>query len=192
MTEETQTDCDLLRLLVESFIDHPNHLSVVAKDYRDAVYWEFRAHTDDHPKIVGKRGAHVHALSLLVRKIGLARETVYYFELLEPEPGRRREASPPKAVEAYDAGPARKLLEDILTELGLGQFAIEVLSKPFSESGPLQYRFEIILRTEEDYAALTVPEPSNPNATTIGALGTLFRARARKDGVVIDLEVKRP
>jgi predicted RNA-binding protein YlqC (UPF0109 family) len=192
MTTQTEQINDLLRALVETFIDHAHALSISAKEVPGAVYWTMQGHADDYGKLVGKKGAHVNALTLLVASLGTAADQLFTFKLLEPEPAPRRAASPPKQATHYDPRPARELLCRILENLGLGQFAVEAKPTPSGKT-PIEVLFEISVRTEEDYRALTVAaDNSSEGLSVIAALGTLFRAHANKGGIRTQLEVLRP
>ncbi len=190
MTTQTEQLNDLLRELVESFIDHAHALSISAKEVPGAVYWTMQGHADDYGKLVGKKGAHVNALTLLVSALGTAADQLFTFKLLEPEPAPRRPASPPKTASSYDPRPARDLLCRILENLGLGQFCVE---SKIDKGAQISVTFEIAVRTDEDYRALTVAPGNTPDALSIiVALGTLFRAHANKGGIRTQLEVLRP
>lgn len=188
MTNQTETNADLLRDLLTAFIDYPDELAIEPKDFRDAVYWSVQGHTDDHPKLVGKGGAHVKAIKYLLLRMGTAVDTVYSFELLDPEPGRRRQESPQKNAESYDPTPACDLLIRLLEGLGIGQYAVES-KQDATAINPLRYEFNILVRDREDYLLLTAYEKDRDGQTIISALGTLFRAIANRDGVRIQLEV---
>lgn len=190
MTTQTEQINDLLRELVETFIDHAHALSISAKEVPGAVYWTMQGHADDYGKLVGKKGAHVDAMTLLVSSLGTAADQLFTFKLLEPEPAPRRPASPTKTAAHYDPVPARDLLCRILDNLGLGQFAV---SYKVEKDAQISVLFEIAVRTDEDYRALTVaPENSPKGLSVIAALGTLFRAHANKRGIRTQLEVLRP
>lgn len=190
MTTQTEQINDLLRELVETFIDHPHALALTPKEVPGATYWTMQGHADDYGKLVGKKGAHVDALTLLVSSLGEAADQLFTFKLLEPEPAPRRAASPPKQAEHYDPRPARDLLCRILENLGLGQFAVEA---KITKAGQIEVLFEITVRTDEDYRALTVaPDNSPKGLSVIAALGTLYRAHANKGGIRTQLEVLRP
>jgi predicted RNA-binding protein YlqC (UPF0109 family) len=187
MTTATSTINDLIRDLAISFIDHPETLELSVKEHPGACYWAMRGHADDQPKLVGKRGAHVQALGFLVKALGQSNDSLYTFKLLEPEPAPRRDTSPPKLASDYDMRPMRDLLCRVLENLGIGDFKVEGV---FSPGMPISILFNIRTRTPEDYATLTVAPDGG--LTIVGALGTLFRASANRDGVRINLEVLRP
>jgi drug/metabolite transporter (DMT)-like permease len=70
-------------------------------------------------------------------------------------------------------------------DLRLGRGEIETLVASFI------FTFQILTRTVEDYNTLTVAtEKADQPMTIIGAIGTLFRAYANREGVSFDLEVK--
>lgn len=182
---------DLIRELVESYIDHPRDLTLEGKPFASAVYWSMRGHADDYGKLVGKRGAHVNALAFLVRIMGHAQKELHSFKLEEPSPGERREAAPAKAAETYDPRPARDLLCRLLEALDIGQFVVEAKVERNLNPRvdfPLFVRFEIGVRSHDDYEVM-VMESASSALTVIGSLGMLFRARANKEGVGVQLDV---
>lgn len=191
MTTQTEQISDLLRELVETFIDHANSLAIDHKCVPGATYWTMQGHADDYGKLVGKKGAHVNALTLLVSAMGTAADQLFTFKLLDPEPAPRRASSPPKQADHYDPRPARDLLCRILENLGIGQFAVDDIMPPGRM--PIEVMFRIAVRTDEDYRALTVaPDNSPKGLSVIAALGTIWRAMANKHGIRTQLEVLGP
>lgn len=192
MTTETLRLHELLRDLVASYTDHTHALELAAKEVPGAVYWTLRGHADDYGKLVGKSGAHVKALGYLVTALGVADGELFTFKLLEPEPAPRRPSSPVKEATKYDPKPAGELLTRLLGELGIGQYAVTGITD--ASRVPIFVTYEIAVRDAEDYSALTVgpTEGEYVGQTLIGALGTLFRARANRDGVRFQLNVIKP
>lgn len=190
MTATTSKTEDLIRLLLERFIHHPRSLMIEANEKPGVVFWTMQCHADDHSKLVGKQGTHFHALKLLLAELGTAANTQFVLKrFLEPEAAPRREKMPWKTPEAYDARPARDLLCQIVENLGIGQFVVEIVD---AGGFPLQFNLIITVRSQDDFNSLTVPREDHAQPmTTVGAIGTLFRAYANQDGVKFNLEVKR-
>ena len=192
MTDETQKINDLMRELVESFIDYPTSLALAAKEVPGSVYWSMQGHADDTPKLIGIRGAHFNALRFLFLRLGRVRDLLYTFKVNEPERAQRRESSPPKVAKAYDPRKAKELLSQILDALLIGQYVVDI-KLAHKDKTPLEYTFIIFTRDEADYDDLTVaPQGSIDTMTIVAALGTIFRAYANKDGVKFVIDVRRP
>lgn len=187
MNATNETTAAIFRELVESFIDHPHALELSTKEFAGACYWRMKGHADDQPKLVGKSGAHVRALAFVVKALGAGSGTVNTFTLAEPDPAPRRESSPPNVAISYDDEPARELLIRLLERMEIGDFVVVASQKP---GAPITVTLTVAVRTPDDYNALTVA-PDGGSLTVVAALGTLFRARANKDGVKINIEVVR-
>ena len=80
----------------------------------------------------------------------------------------------------------------MLEELDIGSFRVDVGPGAGPRSA-LTFVFAITVQDSSDYNALTVSpaEPRN-DETIIGALGTLFRAIAKKNGVRYELAISLP
>lgn len=191
MTPETEKLHALLRDLVGSYVDHGDELQVDAREHPGAVYWSIRGHAEDYGKLVGKGGAHFEALRTLIGAIGDAREELHVLNRFEePEAARRRRPSDLAPAESYDADPAVMLLSRILENL-VGDF--NLASNVRANRDPripfkLFVTLTITVRTEEDHAELVT---SKSGSTVVGALGALFRARANREGVAIQIDVAR-
>jgi predicted RNA-binding protein YlqC (UPF0109 family) len=174
MTTDAQIT-NLLRDLVSTFVERPEALRVAAQPAADgACYFAMKGALEDESKLVGAGGSHVDALALLVAEFGRADQ-------------------PPRDVIDHDPQPARELLCRVLSSLDVGAFAVTVGPGPGPRNS-LTFLFEISLHDAVDYKRLTVPvqHVSCENATIVAALGTLFRAIAKKNGVRYNLTVKEP
>ena len=191
MTATLQADTEIIRTLVKSFIDHPHNLLIETKEHPGIVYWTMQFHADDHSKAVGKRGAHYDALKLLITEIGRAHDVQYILRRYrEPEPAERQENMRRGCPEEYDANPAVALLVKILELLDVGQFIVEIAQAQGEH--PLSFTLSIIVREPKDYNTLTVPREENAlPMTTVGAIGTLFRAYGNRNGVKFAIDVQR-
>lgn len=188
---ETEATYDLLMQILQSFTDHHQALELNAKEMPSRVEWFLKCHADDMGKVCGRQGAHIQALQYLVRQIGMKQDAQHVLELMDPEPAPRRDRTPPKQADAYDPRPALGLLEDVLRGTLLGQFTVELTMLVTPHARPLTYVFQIHARDDDDQSKLLEPAANNPNRTTlIGAIGTLWRAYANKDGVVFKIECK--
>lgn len=192
MNAETEKLHDLLRELVSSYVDHEDELAIDAREHPGAVYWSIRGHAEDYGKLVGKQGAHFEALRTLIAAIGEAREELHVLNRFEePEAARRRRPSDAEPAETYDPRPARDLLCRVLEPL-VGDFKVEATVKPNRDPRipfPLFVTLTVTVRTEEDHGELVAQKQGT---TLVGALGALFRARANRDGIGIQIDVARP
>ena len=179
----------IIRSLVESFIDHPTQLRIETTPHPGVLYWLMQFHADDHSKAVGKRGAHYDALKLLIAEIGRANDTQYVLRRYrEPEPTDRSENMRRGCPEEYDPTRATHILTGLLEHLHLGDF--QVHANQVAGEHPLSFGFTIHTRTALDYKALTVPREDNAlPMTLVGAIGTLFRAYGNRNGVKFTVEV---
>lgn len=196
ITEDKITEAaDLIRDIIETYTQHPEELLIDVKEHAaaGAVYFRVTAHGNDQPSLIGRMGSHVKALTRLVEEMGRAAGVV--FNIVVPPPNVLRDKISLDKVrrrDTYDVLPAGALLVRILCALGLQEHNLQVdqvkdLSAPFQ---PLTFRFRITVRSQDDYARLTW-NPPEPGEVLIGALGTLFRAYANKEGVKFTLEVRK-
>lgn len=193
MTTETEQLSDLIREIVTSYVAHHSELELDAKEVPGAVYWSLRCHADDYGKIAGKDGAHIKALQALVGRFGEAREEFHAIKLLEPAPARRRQVAPTPAAQTYDPRPARDLLCRTLTAIGMGQFVVEAKVEPNRNpkiDALLFVRFDVHTRSADDYRDVTLAD--GDALAPVAALGALFRARAKRDGIGVQIEVISP
>lgn len=188
----------IIRRLIESFIDHPASLKIELSNRSGSTYLMMQCHADDHAKMVGKGGSHFHALRMIIAELGAQAATSYKLcRYLEPEPAERSERMPVKNAESYSPATACKLLEDLFGFLCAGQYAVEADFR--CEMRPLTYVLNITTRDATDYIALTryaapteiVPHNAEAPMTLIGAIGTLFRAYANRDGVRFSIQLKK-
>lgn len=191
MTEEVQRHAELIRKLLNRFIDHPEAMMIDPREHPGCVYWTMKCHADDFSKMVGKGGAHYQALLVLIAELGKAVGSQYILKrYLEPDPVQRRDMMHKKSVDTYTVAPAETLLEELLANMRIEQFGLTTTRA--NRGIPLTFTFSITTRAYEDYTLLTVPSENRTNPMTlIGALGTLFRAYANRDGVRFNLEVRQ-
>lgn len=188
MTTETARLQALIRTIIEKFIDYPSSLMIEPKEQPGMVYWTIKGHADDQSKLVGKQGAHYQAMLVIIAELGNALETQYILKrYLEPDPAPRRDSMQKKTVTQYDPAEAEELLIQILTSIAVGEFAVNTI--PLS---PTAFTFSIITPARADYNLLTVASEKRTNPMTlIGAIGTIFRAYANREGVRFNLEVRQ-
>lgn len=197
MTTETEQLGDLIRDLVATYVEHADELRLEGKEHPGAVYWTLSGHAEDYGKLVGKQGAHYEALRTLVAAFGQSRGELHVLNrFAEPEFVRRRPPAEPKTRTTYDPKPAVEMLERVLAEI-VGEFRVEAHVRPNRDPRipfALLATLTIFVRSEADYATLAAPPQfvSRENATLVAAIGQLFRARAVREGVAIQIDVSKP
>lgn len=170
MTPELEKTKALLCDLVGSFIERPAALRVECQSGADgAAYWMMQGDLADEGKLVGAGGAHVKAVARLVESIGAARGQAFTFRLITVGDPQRRPERQERDVIEYDPRPARDLLCRTLEALDIGEFKVEA-GPGAGARRSLTFVF-------------TVKTARYIDADTLDALGTLFRAIAKKDGV---------
>lgn len=194
-TTETNQTKTVLRDLVARFTEHPEALEITAQvappdeqTHNWSCFWMMKGHPEDESKLVGKDGAHVRALEFLVSRFGVARLEVHTFRLITKRKPEPRPQAVPNTAMSYDPQPTADLLSRILAELDLGEFLVRV-GPGSGARNKLTFLFEILVRDGLDQRILTVRADPNADETIVGAIGTLFRAIAQKDGVRFDIKV---
>ncbi len=193
--ENTERIADLFRDLVAAYTSKPDELELHIKDVPGAVYFKIRAHGDDQPALVGTRGSHVDALSLIFSEVGEAAGAPLVLTLLEPDvrSPRRMQLPPVPPKIRFNFMPAQALLIRLINALGISEVSFEVMERlDIDRKAKAEIEFKIFVRSSDDYEKLTVPMTAKYGAkipTLIAALGTLFRAYAMKEGVIFELRV---
>lgn len=201
---ETQQLSDLLRDLAGALVDKPEAIRVATQAALDGTsYWAVKGDPEDESKLVGRDGSHVNALRLVVQEIGRANGKVYTFRLITDNDARARPPGNPRDVLEYDPRPARDLLCRILAELELAEFAVEV-GPGAGPRNSLRFDFAVRVKEAADYSELLKPrrlvlregsaraEEVAVEMPIVDALGTLFRAIAKRAGVRFQINVVKP
>lgn len=188
--KETQT---LLRDLTAAFVERPDALEINFSEHPSGrTYWTMKGHVGDMPRLVGKGGSHVDAIKLLVEQFGRAADLTYLFALLDADPGPSFGESAEKIATEWDPGPTVELLERVLDVLGVGEYKVESSARYSGERDKPRFDLVVHVRDDEDHKLLTVPpELNRKSQPVVTALGTIFRAIAKSEGVRISLEVRR-
>ena len=189
-TAETLAIEQLLRDLVESYTLEPDRLRLEVEEHPARVNIRLRVSAADMPLLIGTRGAHSRPLVLLVREIGKNAGKFYKFDIEDPEPGECSSFPTREPATAYDPAPAVKLLERLLLAIGVGEFRVEAREMG-RERGWLRHQLVVYTRDDDDYRLLTVRPSTTDTQTIVEALGTLFRAAAKKAGVMGGVQVER-
>lgn len=168
---------DLIVDLVGRYVDRPADLRCEFQTTEKGdVYWMMKGHEADEGKLVGIAGCHVKALERLIVRVGAEQRKTYTFRLLTIGEPLRRPKQAPRDVIEYDPRPARDLLCRLLDALAVQRFTVEV--GPGSDPRrSLTFVF-------------TVKTASYIDAETLDALGTLYRAIAKRDGIRFQISLQ--
>lgn len=189
---ERQTLTDLLRDIVAGIVGRPEAIEIASQPAPGTCYWMLRVAPEDDGKAIGTEGAHARALAVLIDAWGRAEGEVHTFRLITHE--RRSDRSPDKIkdVLTFDPEPARLLLSRVLLNLPLDGFAIDV-GPGAGARDTLTFSFTIRVASDGDRRELLRPRKfEGRENTVIAAIGTLFRAMARKSGVAFEITVEEP
>ncbi len=193
MTNDTKTISDLLRDLATGFIDKPAELQIASQESRDgAVYFAMKGALDDEPKLIGRAGAHVDALRFIVFKLGRARTRDFSLRLITEGSPRDRRPVEFRDVIEHDPRPARELLFRVIEALEFKTFSVGVSPGDGARTA-LTFVFDIKVFDGAAVREIVAPDPAAPagleSLTLLTALGTIFRAVAKKSGVRYQVDV---
>jgi predicted RNA-binding protein YlqC (UPF0109 family) len=174
----------VVRSMINSFIDHPESLTISGTEHTGFTWWSIQGHADDFSKLVGKGGAHFNALKMLLNAIGQNQSIQYALRRYEePEPAQRKEYSPRKVSCFYSSEPAELLLQMVLASVGITEATLESQRAVSLDPTP-DFSIRIYVHSPADFRLLNQPpNDSNVPMCLLGAIGTLFRAYANKEGV---------
>jgi predicted RNA-binding protein YlqC (UPF0109 family) len=109
-----QTAREFFRKLILGYTQHENDLEVSAGDLPGRIVITVRANRDDHPRIVGTRGAHIMALQSIAAAYGRRNNTKIALTLLEPVRGEKAQLRPFEAAENWNEGETMELMNELL------------------------------------------------------------------------------
>ena len=189
----TEELADFVREFATFYIGNPENLEIRFQPARDgsACYFTMQGAPEDDSRLIGRKGCHVNALTYLIKEVGRAQGKVFPFRLIT-RPDGALPWFPPGDVLDYDPRPARDLLCRWLTFVGADEFSVKINTGP----GPrrsLFFNFDVKIASRPKAEALTHPGRGDEEGfSTIGALGTLFRAIARQNGVRLQITLVDP
>lgn len=194
----------LLHDIACAFVEHPEDITIASQPSLDgAIYFALKGHPGDEGRLVGTGGCHVDALTFLVALLGQADGDVYTFRLITRQGPRQNTPIADRHVVGFDPRPARELLLRILVELGFDEATVEV-GPGSGARHALTFNFTINAGSLADYELLlsetkVVIFPASDNKPEkaikmrpIEALGTLFRAIAKREGVRFSITAQDP
>lgn len=187
MTPDLDNSAGALERLISALLDDPRKLELDANRLPRRVNWRLRVDINDAGKVIGKKGAHVKALALVVSRLGDRLGEVWTLKVEDPEEGPRgeprRDASPP---DHFSPAADLELLSDLLACLVGRGFELDVVA-----DGSADWVFRVAAATFGEHEALVDKRQDEAGETLIGALGTLFRAVGRRQGVGYRVEIPR-
>ena len=171
----------LIQDLARMYVGKPDQLAVKFQESGDgsSVYFMMRGSQEDDSRLIGRDGSHVDALTYLIQKIGEAEERIYTFRLLTA-PERSDPWFPPKDADEYDPTPAKDMLLRILNALKAADVITVTVGPGAGPRTSLSFNFDVKIPDRKAAEALTA---STGGVSTVGAIGTLFRAIAKQAGV---------
>lgn len=188
MTEHTREAHEALRSIVRSLTNYPDEVDLCVVEVNGGAYWRMTVHADDQKKVVGIEGSHIKALTYILAEMGRQNGGwVYKLKLDEPINGQRRYSTPKPTVKSYNPAKAHELLARVVSLVTAGRVHVE-LDEDAGED--FAYTFTLVPRTSPDHHALTDARECTHRQTVIGALGTLWRAYAQRDGVRFTLQIR--
>jgi len=178
----------LLRRTIETIIDHPRDLNIDYRLLHGRVDFIVLPNINDQGKVVGKMGAHIKALKLLMSLLGERQGVQFVLRLEEDTEGTRLPDPVRKPAQpTYSCSAHKQLLSDILKAI-LDEAPSVTVERDLT-GGSVLYVFRIEAQRVQDYERLVVPGEDQDGQTVISALGTLFRAAGLRDGVGFKLEI---
>lgn len=186
MTNEDQR-ARLICRLVESIIDNSRALELEAQPMTRRVNWRAKVNVNDAGKLIGKKGAHLKSIRVLVGLMGQHFGEVWRFDVVDPDEAEIVEKDPiaPATAALYDTRPARELLVDVLET-----FCAERPGIVSEVNADAEIVFTIQPKSVRDYETLVEGyNLGREQLTPVAALGTLFRAYGRQQGVTFRVEV---
>jgi predicted RNA-binding protein YlqC (UPF0109 family) len=186
---------EIARLLIldvlASFVDHRDRIAVVAQQAGGKAVFTVRVDDRDYGKVAGKQGTHIKALTYLVREVGDTTHDSSYRLVLVGNPMQsavRPEKIPP--ARRYDPEASRQLLERFARSIAPEVIVRVAPGRPDPEY--LVFMFTLEAQNLDDYDLLLAPyDDSIDGPTTTSALGTIWRAAGRRDGVIFRIQITR-
>lgn len=189
-----ETCSPVIERLVAALVDDQRAVELDANVLPGRVNWSFRVDVNDAGKVIGRNGTHLRALQLVIERMGAATNEEWRTASQDPvglERARRPYAEEPRN---HDAGDDWKLLCEVLVALGINATVTPTGSIAdgynFQVRGDGVQDHEALLDAHEAIYSRNQKERDPLNV--LGALGTLFRAIGRRQGVRYRIETPLP
>lgn len=172
--------------LLLAMVDDKRAVTLEANCLPGRVNWMFRVDINDTGKVIGIGGSHIRAMNLLVGLMGKQAGAEWHAVAMDPSGVERIGRSVAAVPKAFNATPDWTLLCQLLVALGINA---DVAPTGNITAG---YTFQVRGSGQQDQAALLDMHavhykragiPMKEEVNVVGAIGTLFRAIARRQGV---------
>lgn len=190
---DTDRAGDLILKLAEALVDDPRRVSMEASEMPRRINWQVKVDINDAGKLIGKHGSHLKAFGLVVRLMGEKGGEDWRLVHVPPDDGERMERAPSETPKHYDPTIASEILKESL------ELILEAAPVVSVDQHRNEFTFTVRPILAQDFARLLdaveiTPARFNParNAETLNlasALGTLWRAYGRKEGVYFKVNV---
>lgn len=173
--------------LLALLLDDPRALTLTTASSDGRVKWYGKVDINDVGKVIGKQGAHLYALRVILKIMGRKCKEDWRFEIVDAEPGERKDGRRIPLATSYNP-------EGIQTFLALllSCFCNDTVNLTVGKDGTSANSYIFVLRARDvkDYELLaTSIMVGAVEQTPIAALGTLFRAYGRQQGAILRVEV---
>lgn len=186
MTTSTPIIESLLRDLAAAMVSKPDRVRVERRDpIEGETLWWLSCAPEDLGKIIGRSRSHARAFEILLEAMGSAIGEAWLFKVERVE-GPIRQEPPVRRPRSHDPSEAHELLARILAQLPLGSPIIECDA---DSADDLFFHFDVRVGRMGETRLKTLRDPQDSDTSLEAALGTLFRAIARKNGVRYQLNV---
>lgn len=176
------THAEAMRLLetaIRGIVILQDDLRIFKEKSGTRLDWILQPHARDFGAIIGARGSHLGALRLIAQKLG--EEVSEHWRIESPDDGGRGpqffKRVPVPEPDSHDSRPDERFLLELLEGMKIPAL---VQSGAATPSG---FLFKIKPNTREAQAALLDPDPEDRSDNLLAALGTIFRAMGRRQGV---------
>lgn len=174
---------DALQDLIRALASEPDRIDLEVAVLPRRLNFFVRPPINDAGKLIGKQGTHVAALSVVAAAMGDRFDAEWTFHVREPEDGARRpRVTPPADPARHDPTADLDLLRRVLEACGGPGY--EVGAEP---EGDAAWAFVVRSETHAEHEVLAGQRPPN-GETLVSALGTLFRAVGRRQGVAYRIQ----
>lgn len=190
--EAATNAAELIVRLASALVDDARAVQLEMQPLVRRVNFLAKVDINDHGKLLGKRGAHLKPLKLLVKAMGRKHGEAWELFASDPDVGNREDRPQAKPPAVYDPTAARDLLGETLEAILEEPAILEAVEEPKNT-----FTFTIKAGVVQDYERLVeshevVTERGTPGEgdyrpaetmTLVAALGTFWYAYGRRDGV---------
>lgn len=129
---------NLVGRIVREFTFHHDALKIWIEPMGRVQIIYLQTHQADMPRVIGKQGAHRHALFNIVEQIGLHYGAELRLENVEPAPGEAERFKPFAPAAKWDSRPVVQLLRDICKSVFNFETQVSIQDSPHTPTSNLQ------------------------------------------------------